>query len=146
MSSTAFFDQLLMDRDNDVAAGGKTLNLSSPEQIFLVIQSVMALSTSGYDTDDHILAIVMMGCYAIGGLFLNNFILKWHPNTLDTDVKRRGFTRPWVYLIGFKATVDFPENSTPEERVVTGCLLPLDSHGRPVHPNFKSRIHTTPSP
>ncbi|KAK0445118.1 kinase-like domain-containing protein [Armillaria borealis] len=70
-------------------------------------------------------------------LFLSNFLLEWHPNTLDPDVKRRVFTRPRVYLIDFKTAVDFPENSTPEERVVTRYPFPLDSYGRPVAPEFQ---------
>ncbi len=70
-------------------------------------------------------------------LFLSNFLLEWHPNTLDPNVKRRGFTRPRVYLIDFETAVDFPEDSRPEERVVTGYPFPLDSYGRPVAPEFQ---------
>ncbi|SJL12831.1 uncharacterized protein ARMOST_16263 [Armillaria ostoyae] len=70
-------------------------------------------------------------------LFLSNFLLEWHPNTLDPDVKRHGFTRPRVYLIDFETAVDFPEDSTPEERVVTGYPFSLDSYGRPVAPEFQ---------
>lgn len=70
-------------------------------------------------------------------LFLSNFLLEWHPNTLDPNVKRRGFTRPRVYLIDFETAVDFPEDSRPEERVVTGYPFPLHSYGRPVAPEFQ---------
>ncbi|KAK0232451.1 hypothetical protein EDD85DRAFT_1025996 [Armillaria nabsnona] len=69
-------------------------------------------------------------------LFLS-FLLEWHPNTLDPNVKRRGFTRPRVYLIDFETAVDFPEDSRLEERVVTGYPFPLDSYGRPVAPEFQ---------
>lgn len=70
-------------------------------------------------------------------LFLSNFLLEWHPNTSEPGLKRRGFTRPRVYLIDFETAVDFPEDSTPEERVVTGYPFPLDSYGRPVAPEFR---------
>ncbi|KAK0445124.1 hypothetical protein EV421DRAFT_1797685, partial [Armillaria borealis] len=70
-------------------------------------------------------------------LFLSNFLPEWHPNTLDPNVKRRGFTRPRVYLIDFETVVDFPEDSIPEECVVTGYPFPLDYYGRPVAPEFQ---------
>ncbi|KAK0438329.1 uncharacterized protein EV420DRAFT_1651474 [Desarmillaria tabescens] len=72
----------------------------------------------------------------VADLFLSNFLLEWHPNTLDPGMKRRGFTRPRVYIIDFETAVDFLEDSTPEERVVTEYPFPLESYGRPVPPEF----------
>jgi len=68
-------------------------------------------------------------------LFLDNFLLEWHPESLRSRIA----TRPRVYLIDFETAVTFPKNSDPTERLVTGLPFPSESpYERPSPPELMS--------
>jgi len=51
--------------------------------------------------------------------FYDNFLVQWHPESLTTVTSSP--SRPRVYLIDFEVAVEFPEELSFADCVVTGC-------------------------
>jgi hypothetical protein len=65
-------------------------------------------------------------------LFLDNFLLDWHPQSLRS--KRN--SRPRVYIIDFETAVDFDADAKLEDCQITGSPFPKDVYVRPLAPEL----------
>jgi hypothetical protein len=66
-------------------------------------------------------------------MFLDNFLLDWHPESIHS----RKQTRPRVYIIDFEMAVDFPSDSDSANRLVSGFPCPkVEKYMRPQAPEL----------
>ena len=69
-------------------------------------------------------------------LFLDNFLLDWHPESIHS----RKRTRPRVYIIDFETAVDFPLDSDPADRLVSGFpCQEAGTYARPLAPELGAK-------
>lgn len=66
-------------------------------------------------------------------MFVDNFLLEWHPESL----RLRGSTRPRVYIIDFETAIDFDADAALHDCLTQDWPFPKESYERPLPPELE---------